>query len=170
MESAGGYNPVVIQNPTGPVGMGVAPMMSTTPAPMAPLGSTPSTAAATAAVVMPSGGAAPAPGGGLTTPGVQAPQINPVTGELLNPTFFQSGGMLDVGLGALQTLGNLWNSFQQVKLAKDQFAFNKEAWNTNLANQEKTYNTSLANREASRGSYLGRSEEDTAAYVKEHSL
>lgn len=168
MESGGYTNPVQMPSMSGPVGMAFPAVAS----PMAPLGSTaaPSTAAATAAVVQPSGGTAAPAGGGLTAPTPQAPQINPITGELLNPTFFQSGGMLEVGLGALQTLGNLWNSFQQVKLAKDQFAFNKEAWNTNLANQEKTYNTSLANREASRGSYLGRSEEDTAAYVKEHSL
>jgi hypothetical protein len=165
---ADGYtNPVQINSMNGPVGM---PFPAVTP-PMAPISTnTPTTQSATTAVVNSQPTAGPVAGGGLTTPGAAPPQFNPVTGENLNPTFFQSGGMLDVGLGALQTLGNLWNSFQQIKLAKDQFSFQKQAYNTNLANQEKTYNTSLQNREESRGSYLGRSAENTAAYVKNHSL
>lgn len=140
-------------------------------APMAPLStSAPSTAAATqaataAAPVTPSGSATAAGAAGAVTP-----QINPITGEVLNPTFFQKGGGFSVALGALQTLGNLWNSFQQVKIAKDTLNFQKEAYQTNLANTTKDYNTKLANDATVSGQMSGWSQSQTNQYIKDHSL
>lgn len=159
--SLAGYSPVDPLSGMFPIG---APAM-------APMGTSasPSLQAATQAAVdtSPTVGNITPP---TTTGGPIAPQFNPITGENLNPSLLQKGGLLDVGLGALQTLGNLWNSFQQVKLAKDTFSFQKQAYATNLANQESTYNTTLANRENSRGSFEGRSQVDTDAYIKAHSL
>lgn len=142
-------------------------------APMAPLSSgSPNTQAATSAAiasapVMPSGATNPA---ASATGGSVTPMFNPVTGENMNPTFFQKGGGFSVALGALQTLGNLWNSFQQVKVAKDTLNFQKEAYYTNLENTSKDYNTRLESDANAYAAYTGRSEADTAAYVKEHSL
>lgn len=161
---AGGYTPVPITGSDFPIGV---------PA-MAPIGTTtaPSVQAATQAAVNTGSTTGGSTGGGgdtaPTTP--TGPMFNPVTGENLNPTFFQKGGMLDVGLGALQTLGNLWNSFQQIKLAKEQFSFQKQAYTTNLANQEKTYNTSLEARTMGAAHADGVSQEQANQYVKDHSL
>ena len=58
------------------------------------------------------------------------------------------------GLGLLSGAMNMWNSYQANQLAKDQFAFQKEAFNKNLAASIKAYNNSLtnqANRMAARG-------------------
>lgn len=141
--------------------------------PMAPLSSTaPNTRSATAAAVA----ANPATPSGAANPmapvasSASAPMINPVTGENMNPTFFQKGGGFSVALGALQTLGNLWNSFQQVKIAKDTLNFQKQSYATNLANTTKDYNTRLASDAKAYAAYAGRSEEDTDAYIKERSL
>jgi len=99
-----------------------------------------------------------------------APMFNPITGEQLNPGFFQKGGGFSIALGALQTLGNLWNSFQQVKVAKDTLKFQKEAYQTNLANFEKDYNTRLESDANYSGQVSGRTAEETAQYVRDHSL
>jgi cell division septation protein DedD len=146
---------------------------TSSPAPMAPLSSgAPSTQTATAAAVAtnpvsPSGVASPA---GAADAGGAAPMINPVTGEVLNPTFFQKGGGFSVALGALQTLGNLWNSFQQIKVAKDTLAFQKDAYQTNLANTTKDYNTRLESDARVSGQMSGWTQQQTDTYVKEHSL
>lgn len=41
---------------------------------------------------------------------------------------------------------NMWNSYQANQLAKDQFAFQKDAFNKNLAASIKSYNNSLTNQ------------------------
>ena len=58
------------------------------------------------------------------------------------------------GLGLLSGAMNMWNSYQTNQLAKDQFAFQKDAFNKNLAASIKSYYNSLsnqANRMAARG-------------------
>ena len=58
------------------------------------------------------------------------------------------------GLALLSGAMNMWNSYQTNQLAKDQFAFQKDAFNKNLAASIKSYNNSLtnqANRMAARG-------------------
>lgn len=141
--------------------------------PMAPLStSAPSVQSATAAAVasapaLPSGASMPAD---LGKAAPTAPMINPVTGELLNPTFFQKGGGFSVALGALQTLGNLWNSFQQIKIAKDTLKFQKEAYQTNLANTTKDYNTRLESDANYSYQVSGKTQDEADQYVREHSL
>jgi hypothetical protein len=165
------YNGLGATDPMGGTdfSMGMSP-------PMAPLSTggtgAPSTQAATSAAVasapaLPSGTAAPA---GLGNAAAAAPMVNPVTGEVMNPTFFQKGGGFSVALGALQTLGNLWNSFQQVKIAKDTLNFQKEAYQTNLANTEKDYNTRLESDANYSYQVSGKSQGQADQYVRDHSL
>lgn len=72
------------------------------------------------------------------------------------------GGMASMALGGLQTLGSIWNSFQQMKLAKKTLKFQKNAFKTNLANSTKVYNTALEDRIRARYATEGRSEEADA--------
>lgn len=76
----------------------------------------------------------------------------------------------NAGLGGLQTLGNLWNSFQGNKLAKDQFNTAKGFANKNLANQIKSYNTALTDRITSRASSNGLTQEQVDQYIKENRM
>lgn len=108
-----------------------------------------------------------------TTPGIIAPQVPGMTGGAAapqTPGFFAQGGIGQSALGAIQTLGSLWNSFQQNKLAKESMKFQKEAFATNLANQEQSYNTALEDRINARYVTEGKSQADADAYVQEHSL
>lgn len=111
-----------------------------------------------------------------TATGVTVPTPTPVgtgVGGVAAPTtpgFFAQGGIGQFALGAIQTLGSLWNSYQQQKLAKQAFQFQKEAFNTNLQNQEQSYNTALEDRIRSRYVNEGRSQAEADAYLKEHSL
>ncbi len=83
------------------------------------------------------------------------------------------GFNMDTGklvLGGLGTIANIWNAFQAQKLAKEQFKFQKDITETNLANQIKSYNTTLADRGRSRAFTEGQSAETAAAYVRDNSL
>ena len=77
---------------------------------------------------------------------------------------------LKLGLGGLQTIGNLWAAFQAQNLAKKQFNFTKDITNTNLANQIQSYNTSLADRARSRAAVEGQSAAQSQAYIDQNSL
>ena len=79
------------------------------------------------------------------------------------------GGM-GLALGGLQTVGSLWNAYQQQKIAKESLSFQKEAFNTNLKNSTQTYNTALEDRIRARHYTEGKSDNDTSSYLKEHSL
>ena len=108
-----------------------------------------------------------------TTPGITAPQVPGVTGGAAapqTPGFFAQGGIGQFALGSIQTLGSLWNSFQQNKVAKESMKFQKEAFATNLANQEQSYNTALEDRINARYVTEGKSQADADAYVQKHSL
>lgn len=83
--------------------------------------------------------------------------------------FFQEGGGASLALGAIQTLGSLWNSFQQNKLAKKSFALQERAFETNLKNQTQTYNTALEDRINARYATEGRSSE-AAGYIERNKL
>lgn len=50
-----------------------------------------------------------------------------------------------IGSG-ISTLGSLYNSWQQNKLAKESFNFQKGAYETNLANERSSYNAALEDR------------------------
>lgn len=80
-----------------------------------------------------------------------------------------NGGNAQLALGAVQTLGSLWNSYKQTKLAEKSLNFQTEAFRTNLANQTQTYNTALEDRIRARYATEGRSDE-ADAYIDRHSL
>ena len=77
---------------------------------------------------------------------------------------------LRLGLGGLQTIGNLWNSFQANKLASEQFDFTKGITKTNLANSIQSYNTSLADRINARSFTEGRPEGYAAGYIADNKM
>lgn len=69
------------------------------------------------------------------------------------------------GLEALSGLLGAYNMNRQFKLAKDQFNFQKDAWNKNYANSVKDYNNLLADK------YRGRASQETGninAYNSEY--
>lgn len=103
--------------------------------------------------------------GGPTLPG----SVDP-SGAGVKPGFFSQYGPAQYALGAIQTLGSLWNSFQQNKMAKESFKFQKEAYQTNLENQEKSYNTALEDRINARYVTEGKSQAEADTYVRDHSL
>ena len=113
-----------------------------------------------------------------TVSAMPAPQVPTTTGPTGNTPapsgsgFFSQNGPAQFALGAVQTLGSLWNSFQQHKLAKQTFKFQKEAYATNLANQEQSYNTELEDRINARYVTEGRTnvEADKAAYLDKNRL
>jgi hypothetical protein len=82
---------------------------------------------------------------------------------------FGKGGVASVALGGLQSLGSLWNSFQQQKLAKKSLKFQKDAFKTNLERSAKVYNTALEDRIRSRYATEGRPEE-ASAVIEERRL
>lgn len=111
--------------------------------------------------VTPTTGAPTVPGvGGVDPAGAQG-------GGFFGPNFAANGKML---IGGIQTLGSLWNSFQQQKLAKKSFALQEEAFRTNIANSSKTYNTALEDRIRARYHTEGRSSGEADAYVNQHKL
>lgn len=77
---------------------------------------------------------------------------------------------IGMGLSGLSTLGNIWNSFQAKKLAKEQLEFQKNFANTNLTNSIKSYNTQLGDRSRSRAAQEGQSAEAAQAYVDQNKL
>ena len=77
-------------------------------------------------------------------------------------SLFSKGGPASIALGGLETLGSIWNSFQQNKLAKKSLKFQKDAFKTNLANSTKVYNTALEDRIRARYATEGRSSEADA--------
>lgn len=82
------------------------------------------------------------------------------------------GGLDGIGtiLGGLGDLGQIFASMKSLKLAQDQFDFNKDAYNTNVENQTQTYNTSLEDRIRARYKTEGRSAADVDSYLSKNRL
>ena len=75
------------------------------------------------------------------------------------------------GIDALSALGGLYAGLQGVKQAKEQFNFQKDYANTNMANQIKSYNTTLGDRITSRAAQQGNmSPEQVAGYIKSNQM
>lgn len=79
-------------------------------------------------------------------------------------------GAISVGLSGLQTLGNLWGAWQQMKLAKKQFRHTKKVTDTNLMNSIKSYNTALQDRGRARAFTEGQSKAEADAYIRDNRL
>lgn len=94
------------------------------------------------------------------------------TGSLGN-LFGGSGGFgsnLQVGLGALQTVGGLWQAYSAGKLAKESLKTQKAAYERNASNQEKSYNTALEDRIRARYATEGRSSAEADSYISKNKL
>ena len=77
---------------------------------------------------------------------------------------------IGLALGGIQTLGSLWNSYQQNKIAKEQLSLARKTFQTNLENNTQTYNTALEDRIRARHNTEGRSSQETDAYLSENRL
>lgn len=110
--------------------------------------------------------------GGLSgqTQGLIDNNINPITGNAIKPGFFGQGGMAQMGIGAISTLGSLWNSFQQNKIAKKSLALQERTFDTNLANQTKTYNTEMSDRIRTRYASERRDPSEAEGYIEKNKL
>ena len=109
---------------------------------------------------------------GAAVPGVAAPGAVGVPGQAGQGTgFWQPGGGATIALGAIQTLGSLWNSFQQNSVAKKSLGLQTRAFEENLANTKDTYNTNLEDRIRSRYEGMsGGTQEQATQYINDHKL
>lgn len=82
---------------------------------------------------------------------------------------FQSGIAAPM-LGGMASLFQGWSGLQQSKLAKNALNFQKQSYQTNLANQTQAYNTQLEGRYRARTSDYEGKEEDVAKYMAEHGM
>ncbi len=99
-------------------------------------------------------------GGGIAAPssgGMTSPQL----------TGWQKFGYVTDGLGAI---GGLWGSIQQNKIAKQQLALSREAFETNIRNSIQSYNTTLEDRIRARYAMEGRGSGEADAYLDENRL
>lgn len=95
-------------------------------------------------------------------------QINPGTGGGDSGSLFGIDGKgIGLALGGLQTIGNLFSSFQQNKLAKKSFDLQNRAFETNLAFNTKQANNSLEDRIRTRFATEGRSEQADAKIAEQ---
>lgn len=96
--------------------------------------------------------------------------FNSQTGAVQKPGMFGAGGIAQTAIGAIGTLGSLWNSFQQSKIAKKSLQLQEKTFETNLANQKKTYNTELEDRIRTRYDQERRDPSEADSYVKKNKL
>lgn len=79
-------------------------------------------------------------------------------------------GTAQLALGGLNSLGNLWGAFQANKMAKEQFAYQRNLANANYDNQVASYNTALADRGRSRASIENRDPSYGTQYYEANKL
>ena len=115
-------------------------------------------------------GASQAGGNWLTGNQVTTNLPNGTSTTTGSPGFFNKGGAASTILGGIQTLGSLWSSAQQNKLAKKSFALQEESYRTNLGNQTKSYNTALEGRIRSQYRTEGKSAEQADSYIEDNKL
>lgn len=73
-------------------------------------------------------------------------------------------GLKSIGSG-IQAAGNIFMAFQNNKLAREQFSFQKDAYRRNLANESQAYNTNLAGSAKAAMGFEGRSQDEIDTYV-----
>lgn len=99
----------------------------------------------------------------------QAAAVGDKKGGFLGPDGFTLGTVGDISK-IIGGFGTLWSGIQANKLAKDAFNFQKEAFQTNLANQISSYNTSLEDRIRARYAQNNRTQAEADAYIADHRL
>ena len=73
-------------------------------------------------------------------------------------------------MDGLGSIGQLYMGLKSLGIAKEQLAFSKEAYQTNLANSTKSYNTALEDRIRSRYVTEGKSSAEADAYLAKNNL
>ena len=73
-------------------------------------------------------------------------------------------------MDGLNSLGQLWGSYQSNKLAKNQFKLQKSVTNTNLMNQIQSYNTALRDRINARTHMEAKDQSSADKYYDENKL
>lgn len=101
------------------------------------------------------------------TNGIQAPVIGNNTAAT---PLGMNLGTANLVFGGIGTIGNLWMAYQAQKLAKEQFAFQKDMMNANFANQLQSYNTALTDKINSRTAQEGGDTADAQAYIDNNKL
>lgn len=88
--------------------------------------------------------------------------------------FFGEDGFKLNDLGTLTEIiggfGNIWNGIQMNKLAKETLAFQKDSYNTNLANSIKSYNLALSDRMGARYAQNNRTQAEADAAIAANRL
>lgn len=77
---------------------------------------------------------------------------------------------LQMGLGGLSSLANMYGAFKSLGLANKSFDFNKMIAEKNLANSTQSYNTQLSDRINARAAMEGTSDKDKQAYLNKNLL
>lgn len=100
-----------------------------------------------------------------------SPVLAGMTGNTGDSNFLglSQDGWGNLGQGILGAF-NIYSGLQANKLAKQQLAFAKQQYSTNLANSIKSYNTQLADKINSRYAVEGKSSADAAAYLEANKL
>lgn len=70
------------------------------------------------------------------------------------------------GLNALSGITQAYTGLQQLSLARDSFAFNRDLATTNLSNQARTVNTQLEDRQVRRLDAQGRDYSSLSSYLQ----
>jgi hypothetical protein len=73
-------------------------------------------------------------------------------------------------MNGIAALGGAYMGYKQLGMAKDQFNFQKKAFQTNLRNSIQSYNTALEDRIRGRTSAYDGKEQDVQAYLSKNSL
>lgn len=94
------------------------------------------------------------------------------TGDTGGGWFSKIGGLEGLASIAqgLASLGQVYGSLQAVRLGKEQLGLQREAYQTNLANQRQSYNTALEDRIRSRHVMEGKGSGETDAYLSKNKL
>lgn len=163
--------------PYDAMSMNYGQMPSTSYGVASPVTAAPAGMPATAPMVMPSGSVSPTTGvaagaGSMVSPVTAAGQVQAPaaggqqsfgnsliwngTGE--NRTLNYDG--MQMIAGGLETIGNLYMSWQQNKLAKEALQLQRDSYESNLANSTTSYNNSLEDR--IRGKYTRSQQDDPA--------
>lgn len=80
------------------------------------------------------------------------------------------GDNLNAAVGGIQALTGAYLGFQNLRLAKDNLRFQKDAWQKNYANQAQSYNTSLEDRTRARYSSRETDESKIQDYLNRNRL
>lgn len=106
----------------------------------------------------------------FTSNASNTPALNGVSGAGAIGQLGMNIPTFQLGLGAVNSLANIYGGFQANKLAKDQLSFTKSVTNTNLNNQIKSYNTALEDRARSRAVAENRDQSSADAYIEANKL